>query len=77
MKSDFLIINNDSWNPSSYYNDTTTLNWVFTYKLFKKIYINREKPKDRNVKYAIHKDIYNCFLYKYRNCAKTRKRSNK
>tara|TARA_Y100000780_G_scaffold232377_1_gene263238 strand:+ start:5576 stop:5857 length:282 start_codon:yes stop_codon:yes gene_type:complete len=67
MKHDFLIFENNTWKPSEYYDNNTRLKWVFSYKLFKKVYINRENNINRdNNRYAIHKDVYKAFLYKYK-----------
>ena len=75
MKSDFYIVDNDTWHPSSYYDDKTSLIWVMNYILFKRVFFNNNHNK--NVKYAIHKDVYNAFIYKYNNRRKNRTRKRK
>lgn len=68
MKSSFFIVDNKSWHPSSFYDNDTELKWVMDYKRFKKIYINKnvERNEKQNIKYAIHKDVYNAFLFRYK-----------
>lgn len=76
MKKDLFLIKSTSWKPSSFYNQTTQLIWVLEYKLFKKIYTNQMEPK-QGYRYAIHKDVYNAFLCKFKHAKKTRKRMKK
>lgn len=58
-----IIKLNDNWKPSTFFNSNTNLVWILNYKLFEKIYNNKLTPKE-NVKYAIHKDIFDAFLLK-------------
>ncbi len=74
MKSKFYIVDNDTWHPSSFYDENTELIWVFTYKLFKKVYISGYLERN---KYGIHKDVYNAFLLKFKQNTTKRTRKRK
>ena len=81
MKSKFIIVKNETWQPSSFYDSQTQLIWVMEYKLFRNVCANKSTPPE-GYKYAIHKDVYAAFLHKYKNgksIRKTRKlrRNNK
>ena len=76
MKKQFIILS-ESWTPSKVYDENTSLIWVNNYKLFVKIYENKKTVND-DIKYAIHKDVYQAFRYMYKqkkmgNNKKTRK----
>lgn len=73
-KSNFYIVSSNTWQPSTFYDSETKLVWVMSYALFKNIYLGKIANKD-GVKYAIHKDVYNAFYFKYKNSQlnKTRK----
>jgi hypothetical protein len=78
-KNTIIIKNVDSWSPSSFYDENTNLLWVNTFSLFKQIYINNITPPN-NTKYAIYKDVYRAFMYKYNHIHKknkTRKKTHK
>lgn len=72
MSSKFHIVDNKTWHPSSFYDEKTTLQWVMEYKLFKKVYL--DKKRENGIKYAIHRDVYNAFLYKFKNSNKKKTR---
>ncbi len=69
----FLIVSSNTWQPSGFYDSATQLTWVMDFKLFTKIQTN----KVTHHKYAIHKDVYSAFMYKFKNMKKTRKKRNK
>lgn len=77
MSSKFYIVDNKTWHPSTFYNERTTLQWIMEYKLFKKVYL--DKKRENGINYAIHRDVYNAFLYKFKNSnmKKTRKKMRK
>lgn len=62
----FTILDN-SWKPSTFYDGKKELIWINNYELFKEIYKNK---RENNYLYAIHKDVYDAFLYKYKNYKK-------
>jgi hypothetical protein len=73
-----MMILDDSWQPSTFYNENIIIKWVFDFTLYKKIKENKIKEKG-NVKFAINKNVKKAFdeLYKMkstRNTRKTRKR---
>lgn len=74
-RENILIIENDtSWSPPSFYDASTNLIWIQTYKLFTDVYsgllpLNLKK----GTKYAIHKDVYHAFLFQYREKKKREK----
>ena len=75
MKRDFLTLS-DSWTPSSFYDASTTLIWVNSYKTFVNIYERKIKAPEGK-KYAIHKDVYKSFLYMYKNTGRNSKYTRK
>lgn len=63
MKSkQFLYFENNTWHPSSFWDQTHQLQWVFDYHLFKQIYFYKKSIPDTH--YAIHKDVYQAFREK-------------
>lgn len=75
MKSKFILVENNTWSPPSFYDTNTQLIWVMDYKLFRNVYVKNLRPPS-GYKYAIHRDVYNAFLYKLqisKNNRKTRK----
>jgi hypothetical protein len=72
-----MIVLDNSWKPSTFYDKDTTLYWIHDYKLYKKIKENKVKEKE-NIKYAINKDVKKAFdeLYKIKtkNMKKTKKK---
>lgn len=58
-----IIKLNDNWKPSTFFNSNTNLEWILNYKLFEKIYNNKLTP-NKDIKYAIHKDVFDAFLLK-------------
>jgi hypothetical protein len=73
MKKQFFIVKSNTWLPSGFYDSETKLIWVMDFKLFRKIKSGNIKPSLQH-KYAIHKDVYDAFMYKLRNMKKTRKK---
>lgn len=76
MGYEMLIIENETWQPSTFYDSKTTLKWIMNYSLFKKVYTNKVKPGNE-YKYAIHNDVYKAFLYKYKNCKRKQTKKKK
>ena len=76
MKSNFYIVKWNSGQPSTFYDENTQLIWVMKYTLFKNIYLGRIKT-NRGIKYAIHKDVYDAFYFKYRNSLLRKTRKNR
>lgn len=70
-----MMILDDSWQPSTFYNENIIIKWVFDFTLYKKIKEKKIKEKE-NVKFAINKNVKKAFdeLYKMKNKRKTRKR---
>jgi hypothetical protein len=75
MKKQFFIVKSNTWHPSGFYDAETKLIWVMEFKLFRKIHNGKIKPSLHS-KYAIHKDVYEAFMYKLKNMKKTRKNKN-
>lgn len=76
MSSKILIVDNEMWQPSTFYDSKTKLKWIMSYSLFKKVYTKKVKTDNDN-KYAIHNDVYKAFLYKYKNCKRKQTRKKK
>lgn len=69
-----LIENGTSWSPPSFYDTSTNLIWIQSYKLFTEVYSGLLLlTLKKGTKYAIHKDVYNAFLFQYREKEKREK----
>lgn len=77
MKKQFILFDNERWHPSTFYDQKTELCWVMDYSLFVKIYTGKMNGKE-GIKYAIHKDVYNAFVFKFRSIdVKTKRETRK
>lgn len=87
MKSkQFMIFDSERWHPSSFYDSNTQLVWVMSYRLFKRIYARKHQSRcvtldidgddktNISKKYAIHKDVYTAFVYRYKNENETKRK---
>lgn len=78
MKSkQFLYFKNKTWHPSSFWDQSHNLVWVFDYKLFKKVYHNKCTTTSPTILYAIHKDVYQAFYEKMQREKHKKTRKNK
>lgn len=69
-----LIENEASWSPPSFYDASTNLIWIQSYKLFTDVYSGLlPLTLKKGTKYAIHKDVYHAFLFQYREKEKRKK----
>jgi len=72
----FLLFDNEKWHPSTFYDKETKLLWIMEYKLFTKIYTEK-KHQEKGIKYAIHKDVFDAFLFKFRTIENRKKRETR
>lgn len=72
----FLLFDNNRWHPSTFYDQKTELVWVMEYTLFIDIYQNKIVTKD-GIKYAIHQDVYDAFLFKFNHSTNRKKRETR
>lgn len=66
MRNNLFTVLSDQWTPSTFYDGNTELIWVNNYSLFVRIYEKRVRAPEGK-RYAIHKDVYQAFVFKYKN----------
>lgn len=76
MKKQFILFDNERWHPSTFYDQKTELCWIMDYSLFVKIYTGKVNEKE-GTKYAIHKDVYNAFLFQFMSNGRKKKRETR